>query len=340
MISNILILAAAGAASTAPVDVVAQSWGAALQADERRALALIKYVDATDLNDKDRHFVTCVRARFERTAPVPGQRRFADQVLTAYRSYWHSALLHPAAREAHERRLKTRLQHLLQTKAGVGWDELEPLVAKRLEAAGWHSIEGRTGRLRDLMMWSKQDERMVKVALPEGQYETKVEYLDGFKSLGWTDYATCGRAAAAGWATDSALFAVVPRYDSLEGEEFRVSFLGHETQHFADKRRFEGLESWELEYRAKLTELLLADTTRKKVLEKFMSDQSDDPAEPHSYADRKLIGELVERLQLKNATELPMADPQRLQSAARDLLLEDSRRRLAAAGTVSPSARN
>ena len=131
MIPNILILAAASAASTAPIDVVAQAWGAALQADEHRALTLIKDVDATGLNDKDRHFVTCVRERFGRSAPVTARGGFADQVLTTYRSYWHSALLNPEVREAHERRLKTRLQRLLGTKATAGLDELERGLRRR-----------------------------------------------------------------------------------------------------------------------------------------------------------------------------------------------------------------
>jgi hypothetical protein len=39
-------------------------------------------------------------------------------------------------------------------------------------------------------------------------------------SLGWGDYAICGRRGAGGWATGDALYAVVPRYHSLDGEEF------------------------------------------------------------------------------------------------------------------------
>ena len=170
----------------------------------------------------------------------------------------------------------------------------------------------------------------MRVALPEGERAVKVELLDGFKSFGWSNYATCGRASTGGWTTDDALFAVVPRYASLDGEEFRVSFLGHEAQHFADKARFKDLKPWELEYRAKLTELAQARETRAKVLDKFIIDQGDDPASPHSYANRRVLSELVERLRLADASALIAADGAAVQAAAVGLLREDTGRRTAA----------
>jgi len=157
-----------------------------------------------------------------------------------------------------------------------------------------------------------------------------VMLLDDFKSLGWGAYATCERAATGGWATDEALFAVVPRYQSLDAEEFRVTFLGHEGQHFADKARFKDLKDWELEYRAKLTELAQADATRAKVLGKFSTDQGDDPASPHSYANRRVLADMVRKLHLASARDLAAADTAQLQAAAVELLREDSQRRMAA----------
>jgi hypothetical protein len=314
-----------------PSDAVAQARGAALQANERRALELLKGVDASRLPEKDRNFVTCVRQRFASPVPrpLPGNS-LADRTLSAYRTYWHSALLRPETRGAEQQKLELALGRLLHAKRGTKIDALEPILAKRLEAAGWHSLEGRTGLLREFMLWGKQDEKVVPVALPEGQYQAKVFYLNDFRSFGWSHYATCGRAATGGWATDDALFAVVPRYDSLDTEDFRVSFLGHETQHFADKRRFKDLKPWELEYRAKLVELSEADETRAKVLSRFTDDQGDDPASPHSYANRRVLVEMMMRLQVKRTDALLTSDLRTLQSAAREALIDDSRRRQAA----------
>ena len=162
---------------------------------------------------------------------------------------------------------------------------------------------------------------------PRTRYQAKILYLKQLQELRLVQhYATCGRAATGGWATQAGLFAVVPRYESLENEEFQVTFLGHETQHFSDNARFKDLKPWELEYRAKLVELSEANVTRARVLTRFVDDQGDDPASPHSYADRSILNEMVRRLQLKGPDELFTVDLTRLQSAARETLIEDSRR--------------
>lgn len=328
----LFLIAFSCSASAAPPDPVGQARGAALQANARRAVELVKEVDAALLPEKERHFVTCIRQRFAKELPdTASEQSFADRALSTYRTYWHSVLLQLVTREAGEQRLETELTRLLDADAGTRLDALEPMIAKRLKSEGWHSLQGRTGLLRDLMMWKDQDEKVVPVQLPEGEYRVRVNYLNDFKSFGWSHYATCGRSATGGWATDQAIFAVVPRYENLDGEEFQVTFLGHETSHFADKSRFPELKSWELEYRAKLTELVFVDQTRSKVLTKFVDDQGDNPASPHSYANRAVLGEMVRRLGLKEAAELYSVDLGRLQSAARLALVEDSRRRELAA---------
>ena len=254
----------------------------------------------------------------------------SDRALAIYRGYWHAAMADPEARDAAERRLATELRQLLGAPAGTDMDALEPLLAEALKKEGYYSLQGQTGLLRELMIWSKQDSKLMQVALPEQQQNVKIILLDGFKSLGWSEYATCGRASTGGWTTDDALLAVVPRYESLDGEEFRVSFLGHEAQHFADKARFKDLKSWELEYRAKLTELAQANTTRAKVLGKFIQDQGDNPASQHSYANRQVLAGLVSRLGVASAEALQAVDLSQLQSAALAMLREDTARRLSA----------
>jgi hypothetical protein len=85
------------------------------------------------------------------------------------------------------------------------------------------------------MLWRKQTMERRQVALPEIMQSVTVYLLDDFLLRGWGYYATCGRRSAGGWATEDALFGVVPAYQSLEDETFSVRFLAHETQHFADK---------------------------------------------------------------------------------------------------------
>jgi hypothetical protein len=321
----------ASAAQASNADIIGEASGAGLQADAKRALQLLKPLDTNVLSKKDRKFVACMRARFSSPVPVhaKGPMTLGERTLAIYKTYWHAALTNPGTRGAQEKRLDAALRKLLHAPRSV---DLDPLLEKKLKEQGLHSLEGRTGLLRELMIWNKQDEKPVSVALPEGNYRVKVVYLDGFRSFGWSYYATCGRASTGGWTTNDALYAVVPRYASLDGEEFRVSFLSHESQHFADKARFKDLESWELEFRAKLTEVALADTTRAKVLTRFIEDQGEDPASPHSYANRKILAELARRLGRASPRGLYTVDLARLQSTARETLLADSRRLEAAAG--------
>ena len=322
------VMALSGPPQPQPPAALSEAVGAALQADSGRALAFVDSVDQSALSTRNQALVICMRARLRPTSePATESAMLADRALAIYQRYWVASMAHPATRAEEEKRLADALRQLLGAPPTAGMDALEPLLAAALTKEGFHSLQGQTGLLRELMIWSKQDERLMPVALPEGKFKVKVELLDGFKSFGWSSYATCGRASTGGWATDDALFAVVPRYASLNGEEFSVSFLGHESQHFADKAHFKGLQSWELEYRAKLTELAQADATRGKVLSKFMQDQGDDPASPHSYANRRVLGDMIARLHLNSAQDLMTADGATLQTVAVTLLREDTQRR-------------
>lgn len=51
----------------------------------------------------------------------------------------------------------------------------------------------------------------------------------------------------------------------------------HETQHFADQNAYPEITPWEMEYRAKLTELALAREVSAIRLRGFITAQSDDP---------------------------------------------------------------
>lgn len=329
---GLIVAAVLPASQPSTEDVLGKAAGAAVQADAVRALDLIKDVNPSTLSAKDRDFVTCMRQRFGAAVP-PGapsaqSSSLSDRTVELYRDYWRAAMLRPDQRAVEEKRLEASLQRLLGSSTGLGMDSLEPVLAEALKKEGFHSLQGRTGLLRELMIWSRQDMEDKQVELPEGRQEVRVVLLNDFKSLGWGYYAACGRRGAGGWATKEALFAIVPRYESLESEEFRVSFLGHEAQHFADLSQLQGLKSWELEYRAKLTELAQAEATRAKVLRKFIEDQGDDPASPHSFANRRVLAALVQRLQLGQEGDLLTVELPRLQRAARELLLEDSARRI------------
>ena len=237
------------ASSPASVDAVARATGAALQADTARALAILARVDADEFVGDDLAFRSSMLERFGPNRSEQGLvdpvEPFAREMLATYRTYWRAALARPGERAREETTLLHTLQHLTAREDVADYDAMEPIVTARLGNAGYHCLQGLTGPLRELMLWTQQDMRSYKVMLPDGEHTTRVFVLDRFASLGWSDFATCGRRGTGGWATGDALYAVVPRYSSLDGEEFQVSFLGHETQHFADLTRFAPMPQWE-----------------------------------------------------------------------------------------------
>lgn len=309
--------------------------GLILQAEGVRARELLISIPAEALEQKDAQFRSCALSRLEGQTPAtpvvsPTRNEtdeFATQVLALYRAYWSESLAQPESRADTQKQLLAGLATLLGGSPPANMDDAEPLLAARLAKSGLHSQEGRTGVLRDLMIWVKQDERAERVTLPETTNVTKVFYLDEFISRGWSSYFTCDRTGTGGWTTTEGLYVVVPGYQSLTDETFRVNFLAHESQHFADKRRFPGLAAWELEYRAKLVELAYAEQTKDRELEGFISNQGDNPQDPHSYADKRLLSALRTRLGVATDAQLLSIPVEALHRAAVAELRADSARR-------------
>ena len=109
---------------------------------------------------------------------------------------------------------------------------------------------------------------------------------------------------------------------------FQVSLLGHEAQHVADHHAFPGMESRDLEYRAKLVELIGYDSAADR-LEFFLDDGADDPDQPHPWAAHRIVRDLEEGLGLEARDQealvsLPYEEIRRVAIA---LLDEDTARR-------------
>jgi hypothetical protein len=305
----------------------------AVQGDLPSALGVLATVDSAGLDPERRRVAACMVERFRSQAPVPatasGLDPWSASLLAAYRNYWDRVLRRQAAPDAAERDLSRALSALLAEPSPNGAAEappadmeaLEPRLEKQLEQRGLHALFGVTSPFRELMLWRQQERRVFDVALPAGKEHVTVEMLDDFSSLGWVGYATCDYYHSAGWTAADRLYCVRPSYD-LDSEAFRVSYLAHEGQHFADHRDFPDLEAPELEYRAKLVEIVEAETTLVKLLEAFAANQSSDREQPHPFANRRLIGELSKLLHGEASwSSIP---PRDLHAAARRLFDADS----------------
>jgi hypothetical protein len=306
----------------------------AMQADMKAALPHLLRVQADGLPEKKRATLSCMRERFvERKLPAaPGVDAWTGQVLAIYRRYWTRVMLGAVSAADGERELARSLEKkVAHQQPARDMAALEPLLKEQLTARGYFALFGVTQPLREFMLWRKQTDETYDIDLPQGREAVHVTMMDDFVSLGWLGYAVCDDHHTGGWATSERLFAVRSAYD-LDSEDFHVSYLAHEGQHFSDYRRFPGMEQPDLEYRAKLVEISKARTTLFDLLADFGANGSDSREQPHPWANRQVVHNLAARL-LNGAEPSPEAwrrlAPEQLNAAAADLLEQDSRQRAA-----------
>jgi hypothetical protein len=320
----VVILFAGVLHAQSPLD---QALGLALQGDAASAVRVL--TQATDLAGEDVEFRGRMIRRFG-PAPEPALPAVEDpwirSLAAAFITYWQRSLTRADERPAAERDLDQQITQLLCHRP-VDADAAETEIRSEARKRGFHTLLGRTQPLRELMLWRKQTVERRQVRLPESQEIVTVTYLDDFLLRGWGHYATCGRRSAGGWATGEGLFAVVPAYKNLNDETFLVRFIAHESQHYADKRRFPNLDSWELEYRAKLAELALAVESQASTLRLICENRGASKDSPHGYANSRIVAELGRRLMASSAEICSGHSPADIRAAARSALLEDSRRR-------------
>jgi hypothetical protein len=82
-------------------------------------------------------------------------------------------------------------------------------------------------------------------------------------------------------------------------DRFVASYLSHEAQHWADYKSFPRLEQTDLEYRAKLAELV-AFKRPKRRLEYFRSEANNDPRMPHCFAAFHIVERMDELMDQKD----------------------------------------
>lgn len=301
------------------MNLLAPVYDAALDGDMRRALSLLAAIDPASLDEGQRRSAAKIRARFS-DPPVDDAHDLpepASQILAAYRTYWRDAMLQRATRDDAARALLAALQRVVDA---ADLDAASDAARGAIEAAGLHALTGVTLPFHELMIWRRSTPTRYRVALPEQEVDVTVVFLDDFLSLGWAAYATGDRAHTGGWATATELYAVRQAYDEAS-ESFRVSYLAHETQHFADYRRYPKLEQPELEYRAKLTELALSDETTRALVANFAQRTGEDRGNPHYFAHRHLVRALAREV----GGDVAAADANAIRSAARALLIASSR---------------
>jgi hypothetical protein len=266
--------------------------------DMPEALARMAALEPASLNASQRHTRDCMIDRFGTAAAAQSSDSAlaapVEAVLLAYRRYWTTALMQRASPERAEAQLSADLGNLLGI-TGTGIDAQAEEAVRVAERNGLHALGGITAPLQEFMLWRQQTTRRETIALVGGSVDIQVTMLDGFVSLGWAGWGTCERSHTGGWATTDGIMVVAPAW-RLDSEEYLVSLRAHEAQHFSDYRIYPKLAAPDLEYRAKLVELALADQTQRALLDQFTANAKRDRTLPHSFANYWVVEHLRARL--------------------------------------------
>ena len=224
-----------------------------------------------------------------------------NDLLLIYRDYWRRSFI-----SGHniDTALKKELTHFFRnlytsnekSESHFEDDTLDIFLKKYVNENGLKTTGfGKTGKFYDLLVWKDEQDTAYEFDLNGRKISPKVVFMTGFVTLGWEEYATLGRHYPGGWATKEALFCVKEAYD-LNSENFLVSYLAHEGQHFEDYKLFPKLSGTDLEYRAKLVELSMANETLLKTLTFFINNANYESDNAHSIANYCVIRDLSKEI--------------------------------------------
>lgn len=247
-------------------------------------------------------------SRFSTTnekAEVLSKNKVINDICTFYRNYWRTKMLEATVNS--DSILYENLFHYLVNNklTTLSFDELSKTIkddselTRVIENEGFHCKFFLINGIQDLLIWDKQSQSEYTVQLPEVKIDVNVIFIENYVLRGASDYCTFGYSQIGGWASnnDSSLFCNKGTY-KLNSEKFQCSYLKHESIHFVDIKNYPNLEPADLEYRAKLIELIYC--TEKSIykrLDEFIVGASNESREnAHPFANYHLICQLSKKL--------------------------------------------
>lgn len=251
--------------------------------------------------------------------------KILNEILLLYQKYYRDVLYLKIPAQEAEHTLLERLKVLLSVKdTDITMEKLEEKdVAQAFTQRGYYFQGGQTGRFYGPYIWKKTEIQTYDVELPDGMQKYSVRFLDDFISRSWLDYISFSDVGTGGWADENGMINCVKSSYDLDSESFRVSLLKHEAQHTMDHQKYADLTTAELEYRAKLVELIYSE--KRNLLKSFLSEA--DPSQKdngHAVASEWIAGGFESKTGCSRAQleELPVAQ---IQTVAAKLFQESNK---------------
>lgn len=245
-----------------------------------------------------------------------------NEILLIYQKYYRDAFYLELPAEEAAQRLQARLAELFRATPDSSLDELEEMVETAFRQKSLYALTGRTSGYYGPYIWKSEELRHYAVELPEGTQDYDVKFLDEFIMKSWLDYISFGMTGTGGWSNGDGLIHCVKSAYDLESENFQVSLLKHEAQHAMDQARYKNITSEELEYRAKLVELIYS--RERRMLERFVSQADATNADNgHGLAAERIAKGFETRLK-KDRVRLCELPIETVQTVSRSLFSESS----------------
>ena len=262
-----------------------------LQGDIKSAMEYLSSIHprTEEINDllqlyQDRFF----SANFMNCVPIDDQ--WVKSVIGSYYQYFQKVLTDFKSVEKAEIDLSQQLAHILGEKQFTNIEEIEQQLARVFTEKGFYFLGGVTPPFRGPYIWREMETLTFDVEIPSSIKSVTVQMMSDFILESWIGFATFNKKTVGGWAKAEGLYCNAKCYENLKGEEFQISYLKHEAQHLYDYEHFPLLTSSELEYRAKLVELVYKKD--HSTLFEFIDVAKNDPDFPHPYAAYQIINHL------------------------------------------------
>lgn len=220
-----------------------------------------------------------------------------NAILVAYQRYYRDVFYLRMEKEKAEIKLKERLAKVLEifgediTLCDLEQNQLADVFRRQ----GLHFVGGRSGGYYGPYVWRTTEKVSYDVEIPDGVQTYTVKLLDGFIARSWIDYLSFGEIGSGGWTDGDGCISCVKSAWNFDSESFRVSLLKHEAQHAWDISIDKDMSSEDLEYRAKLVELIYS--SERNLLENFAHEaDATDRSNGHAMAAHRIMQGFADNL--------------------------------------------
>ncbi len=241
----------------------------------------------------------------------------AQNILLAYQLYYRDVFYIRMSSEAAATMLQSRLTELIDCDPSLTLDNLEDTILPSIfQEDGLHFMGGKTGGFYGPYVWKSTEEKTYQVELPAGIQPYTVRLHRDFLTKSWLDYISFGEISTGGWSNgDGVIDCIADCYD-ITSEAFFVSLLKHEAQHAQDLKKYHGIAQDELEYRAKIVELIYSE---ERDLMADYQQQSGD-ANSHSRAAKRICEAICD---INNRKEIQEKAKRLLEASNEELIYLD-----------------